>query len=108
MIPSAYASVLLAVAAWRTFHLLAFDDILNGVRQWLTKVPLGWEEGDPRPKDARYGLIEFIHCPYCLGAWVAGAWWLMWYAFPHGTLVTAVPFALSAGVVAAQRYLSAN
>jgi hypothetical protein len=106
MIPSGWHAILLALAAWRTFHLLAFDDILQAPRRFLVRLPLDWKEGDSIPKMYREKLKDFIECPFCLGFWIAGAWWLTWYVWPHGTLIASVPFALSAGVVAAQRYLS--
>jgi hypothetical protein len=50
----------------------------------------------------------FIECAYCAGFWLAGAWWLSWILWPYETLVVAVPWALSAGVIAASKVLSSD
>lgn len=78
--------VLLALAALRCWWLLAEDTILNRPRDWL----LGRSPA----------LVEdFVRCPFCLGAWIAVAWWASWnWASEHWTVVVAVPFALSFAV----------
>jgi hypothetical protein len=81
-IPNWYALLLLAVAAFRTWRLLAEDKILDPIRDRLA------------PADSK--ASAFIECAYCFGAWIAAAWWLAWVAWPHWTLVVAVPFAISA------------
>lgn len=88
-VPGWYALLLLALSAFRTWRLLAEDTILDRPRAALVR---------PLPKGE-----EFILCPWCAGFWVSLAWWAAWQAWPHGTLVVAVPFAISAvvGVVAA-------
>lgn len=88
-VPSWWPFLLLALAAFRTWRLLAEDTILDGPRARLVqRMPKG---------------EEFVTCPWCAGFWIALAWWLAWEAWPHGTLVAAVPLAISAivGVVAA-------
>lgn len=84
---------LLALAAWRVFQLIAEDEILNRPRRYVTA-----------RLDAKWQL--FIECPYCAGFWIAVAWWVAFQIWEFGTLVVAVPFALSAGVVAAAKVLS--
>ncbi len=91
MIPDWWESLLLVGAAWRVWHLLAFDDIFAEFRRYVTGKPLEW-----------------LECPYCAGFWTVVAWWLCWYAFPTGTLVAATPFMLSAGVIAVAKFLSAE
>ena len=81
-VPNWYALVLLALAAYRIWRLLAHDTILDPLRHLLVRAESKQE--------------EFLQCPFCLGFWVALAWWLAWVAWPHWTLVVAVPFALSA------------
>ncbi len=78
---------LLGLAAYRTWRLLAQDSILDAPRG---RLPLG--------------VSFFVECCWCLGFWVAVAWWACWEAWPHGTLWVAAPFALSAvvGLVAAR------
>ena len=92
-VPNWWQFALLALAAWRIFELIAEDEILNRPRRYVTaKLP---------------GKLEdFITCPFCAGFWIAVAWWVAWQIWPHGTLVVAVPFALSAGVVAAAKVLT--
>ena len=108
-VPNWYEAVLLALAAWRVFHLLAFDDILDRPRRYVTKLAPTWrEEGDATGPDYREKLAAFLTCPFCFGWWVAIVWWAAWLIFPTETLFVAVPFVLSAGVIAANRVLSSE
>lgn len=92
-VPDWWEAVLLALAAWRTFQLLAEDDILDTPRRYVTdRVSETWE--------------DFLSCPYCLGWWLALVWWGAWQLWGDSTLVVATPFALSAGVIAAAKVLS--
>lgn len=84
-IPAAWPFALLTLAAYRSWRLLAVDTILDRPRAWLVRSD---------------GASEFLSCPWCSGAWVALAWWAPWLAYPHGALVAAVPFALSAALAA--------
>ena len=69
----------IALAAWRTFQLLAFDDILDRPRRYVTRLDPRWKkEGDAVGSRYRYGLADFITCPYCIGFWVTLAWWGVW------------------------------
>ena len=92
-VPDWWEALLLALAAWRIFQLIAEDTILDGPRRYVTA-----------QLDAKWEL--FIECPYCAGFWIAVAWWAAWQIEPHWTLIVAVPWALSAGVVAAAKVLS--
>lgn len=80
-VPSPWVFVLLALAAWRTWKLLAEDEILGR--------PLG---------EIRRRCEGLVGCPFCLGAWLAILWWGAWQVWPHGSLVAAAPFAISAAV----------
>lgn len=85
-VPNWYALILLALAAFRVFHLLAEDAILDRPREWVV---------------ARFGEkneVYFLTCAYCLGAYISVAFWLFWVWQPHWSLVAATPFALSAVV----------
>ena len=94
-VPNWYEGVLLALAAWRTFQLLAEDDILETPRRYVTaRLSDYWQ--------------DFLTCPYCAGFWIAVAWWVAWLIFPTETVFIAVPWALSAGVIAADRVLSSE
>lgn len=87
--------MLLTLAAWRTFQLISADDILDRPRRYVTaRLNETWN--------------DFIDCPYCAGFWIAVAWWGAWQIWPHGTLVVAVPFAFSAGVIGAHKVLSSD
>ena len=48
----------------------------------------------------------FLTCPYCLGAWIALAFWGAWYEWPSQTLIVSTPLMLSAGVIGAHKFLS--
>ena len=108
-VPDWYSALLLALAAWRVFHLLAHDDILDRPRRYVTRLSPSWKrEGDATGEQYREKLGNFLTCPFCLGFWVALAWWAAWLVFPTEALFVAVPFVLSAGVVGAQRVLSSE
>jgi hypothetical protein len=81
-VPDWWTVALLALAAFRVFHLLAFDTILDSIRHRLVKAESPQE--------------EFLQCPWCTGFWVTLAWFLASEAWPHGSLVVAAPFAISA------------
>jgi hypothetical protein len=97
-VPGWWAAILLALAAWRTFRLLSKDIILDSLRSRVVGLH-GWKEGKPVPPGYRETLGEFLVCPACLGFWLALGWWGAWQVWPHGTLVAATPFALSAIVI---------
>ena len=105
-IPSWYPLVLLALAAFRTWRLLALDVVLDRPRRYVTRTPQNWREGQPTPAGVHFGLAEFIECPWCLGFWVTLAWWGAWEAWPHTTEIVAAPFALTAIVGAVAHGLS--
>ena len=92
-IPNWYELVLLVLAAWRIFELIGKDTILDRPRRYVTgKLDAKWE--------------LFIECPYCAGFWIGLVWWVAWLIWPYETLVFAVPWAISAGVVGAAKILS--
>lgn len=105
-VPDWYIFLLLALAAFRTWRLLAEDDITDPLRRYVTRLGEWEKEGDPVPKDYRLGLNNFITCPWCLGFWLALAWWGAWQIWPFGVEVAAVPMALSALVPLANRVSS--
>ena len=108
-IPDWYVLTLLALAAFRTWRLLAEDDLTESARRYVTRLGDKWEkDGDPVPENYRLTLGKFIDCPWCLGFWLALAWWGAWEIWPHGTTVVAVPMALSALVPIAHRVSSSD
>lgn len=105
--PGWWEALLLTLASWRLFHLVAFDDILDRPRRYVTRLNRTWrQEGDATGDDYRENLAGFLTCPFCLGFWVALSWWAAWLVFPTETVFVAVPLALNAGLVGAQRLLS--
>jgi hypothetical protein len=96
--PDWWQTLLLAAAAYRTWRLLAEDDIFDWPRRRLLRLGDWREEGDPVPGDYRRRFGEFVACPWCLGFWVAAAWWVAWLATDDWTAMLATPFAISAAV----------
>ena len=82
----------MALAAWRVWHLIALDDITDRPRRYIT--------------DGRDKLLDFIECPYCSGAYVAGAWVVAYALWDEGTMWAALVFAVNAGVILANYWLN--
>jgi hypothetical protein len=80
MIPEPFEFLLLALIAYRSWRLLAEDEILAWPRNWLVRLPRKWEEGDPIPKEYREKLALFVTCPWCAGAWVSGVIYIAYLA----------------------------
>lgn len=98
-IPSWWQFLLLALAAYRIFRLLAEDTLLDRPRRALLKLDPNWQEdGDYTGERYREKWGLFLTCPYCAGFWIALLWWLAWLLWPHATVLLAVPAALSAVV----------
>ena len=93
-IPDWYELVLLGLAAWRIFQLIAEDTILDGPRRYVTaRLDPKWE--------------LFIECPYCAGFWIWVAWLTAWW-IDERVLYAAVVFGGHALVVAAAKVLSSD
>ena len=108
-VPDWYEIALLSLAAWRSFQLIAFDSILDQPRRYVTRLGKKWEkEGDALPKEYREKWALFLQCAYCLGFWIGLVWWGAWLIWPYETLVAAVPFVISAGVIGADKILSSE
>lgn len=84
-VPDWYGLVLLGLAAFRTWKLIGDDTILDRPRAWAVK------------RGGEY-LETMLECPWCAGFWISLAWWGIYELWPHGTLVAAVPLAISAVV----------
>jgi len=97
-IPNWWQFLLLAGATFRLWRLLTEDDILVRPRNYLLNLGDWRKDGDPIPAEYRAAWGEFISCPWCFGAWLSIVWWSSYKTWPHGSLVAAVPFALSAVV----------
>lgn len=102
-VPDWYGLVLLTLAGFRLWRLVAVDVVTRKLREPILGMT---EERHNRPAFSWPGyrpkLAEFVHCPWCLGAWCCIGWWGAWLVWPRGTLVASVPFAISAicGLVA--------
>jgi hypothetical protein len=106
-VPDWYELVLLSLAAWRVFYLIGHDDISEGLRRRVMRVPKNWDGESPiTSKSYRETLALFVQCPYCAGFWIGILWWIAWLIFPTETMYATVPFALNAGVIGAHRVLS--
>lgn len=106
-VPDWYSFLLLSVAAFRMYRLIAADTILDGPRKKLLKLT-GWKPGDDAPKGYREKLGLFITCPWCLGWWVGLAWWGAWQVWHAGTIVATVPFAMNAIVALVEKNLDSD
>lgn len=108
-IPPLYELVLLGVAAWRSFQLLAFDDILNRPRRWVLRLDPNWQQdGDEVGDEYRLKWALFITCPYCAGFWIAIAWFVAWQITPFWTIIVTIPFVLNAIAIACHKHLAKN
>lgn len=99
MIPSPFEFVLIGLAVFRVWRLLAEDSVLDRPRAWLLGVP-GWKPtGHETPPDGyRAELATFLTCPHCAGFWLSVAAWGLWLLTPWWALTLAVPLAFSAVV----------
>lgn len=92
-IPNWYELVLLSLAAFRTWRLLAEDVVLDKPRAWFVYGFRKWKGN----KTAQY-VDDFLACPWCLGFWTGLVWWGAFELWPHGTTVATVPLVISAAV----------
>jgi hypothetical protein len=98
-IPNWWEFVLLALAVFRIYRLIAEDTILDRPRRWLLRLGNEWQsDGDEIPPEYREKWALFITCPWCLGFWLSVLAWVGWLIFPTETIWLAVPWALSAVV----------
>lgn len=88
--PTPFEAVLLGLAAWRVWHLLAKDDITEPLRDRL-----------PERFD------EFIGCPFCLGFWIALGWICMFAITPQ-TIWPALAFAVASVPPLVNHWLTAD
>jgi len=96
-IPDALELVILSLAVFRVFRLLAYDVITRPMRiRWITH--RAEEDGTTYVGPGRYRpkVDEFWHCPWCMGFWLGVAWWACWQVWPGATLGASVPLAMSA------------
>jgi len=104
-IPNWFEFALLSLAAYRVFRLLSEDTVLDRPREYVVGLS-GWTEGRPTPPGYRVRLAEFLLCSSCFGFWISVAWWLSYQLWEYGTVVAAVPFAISTVVIAVASLLN--
>lgn len=106
-VPDWYSLLLLGVATWRTFQLIAFDTLLDKWRDKLFRLDEKWEkDGDPLGDEYRIGLATWLQCPYCAGFWIGVAWFTAWQITGKWTELAAVLFVLGTFAVAGHKTLS--
>ena len=108
-VPSPWVAILLALAVFRIYRLIAEDTILDGPRRKILRLGNEWmKEGDKVPETFRAHWSAFITCPWCLGFWLSLLAWVAWLIFPTETVFLAVPWALSAAVALVAKNLDAD
>lgn len=92
MIPGPWATVILALAAYRLTRLIGWDDLppIEWARARLvgetwdsrgstnSQMGLSSERADVAPRYRRPTLNHFVRCAFCQGFWTAGAVYLVW------------------------------
>jgi hypothetical protein len=106
-VPNWYQLVLLSLASFRVWRLLAHDDVLNAPRRLILRLG-DWQHGRPVPDGYRGRLADFLTCPACCGFWVCVAWWAAFQWSAHWATVVAVPWASSALLLLADRLVPAE
>lgn len=94
--PTAVEAVVLVLAGHRLTRLIGWDHITKRWRQRL----LGYDDNGQRnawPVD-RKPLAEFIHCPWCIGFWIALMGWLALQLDADVLLWGAWPLAISSAI----------
>ena len=70
-VPNWWEALIIGLAVYRLWRLLAEDDILDRPRRYVLRLGADWQkDGDPVPDDYRSGLADFLTCPFCFGAWI--------------------------------------
>lgn len=105
--PSWYELLLLGIAAWSVFQLLAHDDLLDRPRRYVLRLGRDWQEdGDPVPDEYREKWALFLTCPFCAGFWIWLAWLAAYWIEPGVALPAACVMAGRALVVAGHKVLA--
>lgn len=112
-IPDWYSLLLLGVATWRTFQLIAFDTILNAPRRKLLRLNKEWRSdarvGTPEAEVGefyRLDLALWLTCPYCAGFWIGVGWLTAWEITQKWTELFALLFVLGAFAIAGHKLLA--
>lgn len=120
--PDWYPLILLSLATFRCYRLVAADSITARWRAWLTGyydsgVQVGsmappWRRPSHgehfRARPSRVGLRTFIACRWCTGWWIGCAWFAAWLWQPSATLTASIPFTVSAVAALVSKNLDAE
>jgi len=85
--------ILLILACYRIAILITYDEIFKPIRNWIGT--------HPKPI-IREWLGYLVHCPYCVGFWVALG--LSLYYYPDNWVL--MTFAIAGGQVFLQRLVN--
>lgn len=106
-VPDWYSLLLVGIAIWRTFQLLAEDDILDVPRRRLLRTARTWtKQGDDPGDDYRLKWALFLTCPYCAGFWVGIVWAGAWQISNFWTEIATLPFVYNAICIAGAKTLA--
>lgn len=94
--PTPWQYVLLLLASYRIWRLIAWDTITASLRWRLVGYS---DEAEPiADYTKRPALAYWVHCPWCMGFWTCLLVALAWWVAPTATIAASVPLALSTGV----------
>jgi hypothetical protein len=94
--PSPWQFLVVALAVFRLWRLLAQDDLPWLVR--LRNAAVGARETAGVWTFRHPTVAHWLQCPWCLGAWLTVGWTVFWWLDGRLALYVALPFALSATV----------
>lgn len=89
-------AIVLVLAGHRIARIIGWDKLTQRLRQRL----LGWDDNGQRnrwPANHK-SVAEFVHCPWCLGFWIAVAGWIALQYWPDVVLMGAWPLAISSAI----------
>lgn len=79
MIPEPWEFVLLVLAAFRVWKLIADDRILDRPRDWILD-RIVRKRGEPKG----FYWSDFLTCPWCAGFWISILIYVSWITFGPG------------------------
>jgi len=88
---SALDLALLGLATYRLGRLIAYDQVMEPLRQFVTETAPdstgAGESVDPKGEGVQQALGQLVCCPICAGTWVAALLTYLFYMFPGPTRV---------------------
>lgn len=103
--PTTIQAIVLVLAGHRLARIIGWDVVTQRIRQRL----LGWDDNGQKNRwpANRKRLGEFVHCPWCMGFWIAVAGWLAIQAEPRVSWWVAWPLAISSAIGLVSTHLDA-